>query len=76
MLKKLFCTFSETVTSLNPVMAELNLDALCDLLDDDDEEVLVNNDRSAVSEDQVNPNFCFTSNFRYSVCLHSVFICK
>ncbi len=38
-------------------MAELNLDALCDLLDDEDEDQI--NDDQSGSEVQVNPNFCF-----------------
>jgi hypothetical protein len=53
-------------------MAELNLDALCDLLDDDDEEV-VNDDRSA-SEAQVNFDFVvdFVTLFKFRYCLRKM----
>ncbi len=50
-------------------MAELNLDALCDLLDDDDEDV-VSDDRSA-SEVQVNFDFVvdFVTVCKFRYCL-------
>jgi hypothetical protein len=50
-------------------MAELNLDALCDLLDDDDE-VVVSDDRSA-SEVQVNFDFVvdFVTLCKFRCCL-------